>query len=221
MGNLNAILAFQIAHIILGSPPGHQVRLQRPPALPLHSVFERIPMHHTDADNAAAAKKAMELLSVKELADGQQYFGLYLQQLRRASRALKALNEPMIGDGLDQERYRSTFWLAGHDAQGPQARYDRTSSSRQPCRSPASSASTPGPIRSSRCTPPLSRSSRPRQDALRGRAGLSEALVLQTAGRSWGLGSSAFRRLCPGRCHHRAGNPTSLTGCTNTVALWH
>jgi hypothetical protein len=39
-----------------------------------------------------AAKKAIELLNAKELADGQQYFGLYLQQLQQRLKGLTALN---------------------------------------------------------------------------------------------------------------------------------
>jgi hypothetical protein len=79
---------------------------------PTTSVFNRIPMHHTDTDNAAAAKKAMELLSAKELEGGQQYFGLYLQQLQQRVKSLKALNEPMIGDGLVKSDDDPAFWLA-------------------------------------------------------------------------------------------------------------
>ena len=78
MGDLNAILAFQLAHIILDHRLDTKYAFNDRLLFPSTSVFERIPMHHTDADNAEAAKKAMELLSVKELADGQQYFGLYL-----------------------------------------------------------------------------------------------------------------------------------------------
>ena len=81
MGNLNAILAFQIAHIILAHRLDTKYAFNDRLLFPTTSVFNRIPMHHTDADNAAAAKKAMELLSVKELEGGQQYFSLYLQQL--------------------------------------------------------------------------------------------------------------------------------------------
>jgi hypothetical protein len=68
-------------------------------------------MHHTDADNTEAAKKAIELLNAKELADGQKYFGLYLQQLQQRVKALKALNEPMIGDGLVKGDNDTSFWL--------------------------------------------------------------------------------------------------------------
>ena len=68
-------------------------------------------MHHTDADNTEAAKKAIELLNAKELADGQKYFGLYLQQLQQRVKALRSLNEPMIGDGLVKGDNDTSFWL--------------------------------------------------------------------------------------------------------------
>ncbi len=119
MGNLNAILAFQLAHIILAHRLDTKYAFNDRLLFPTDSVFDRIPMHHTDADNAAAAKKAMELLSAKELVDGQQYFGLYLQQLQERVKALKALNEPMIGDGLVKSDTDPTFWLAAMMPKGP------------------------------------------------------------------------------------------------------
>jgi hypothetical protein len=119
MGNLNAILAFQLAHIILAHRLDTKYAFNDRLLFPTDSVFNRIPMHHTDADNAAAAKKAMELLNAKELVDGQQYFGLYLQQLQERVKALKALNEPMIGDGLTKSEADPTFWLAAMMPKGP------------------------------------------------------------------------------------------------------
>ena len=118
MGNLNAILAFQLAHIILGHRLDTKYAFSDRLLFPTTSVFNRIPMHHTDADNTAAAKKAMELLSAKELADGQQYFGLYLQQLQTRVKALKALNEPMLGDGLVKGDNDPTFWMQALVAKG-------------------------------------------------------------------------------------------------------
>jgi hypothetical protein len=112
MGNLNAILAFQLAHIVLGHRLDTKYAFNDRLLFPSDSVFNRIPMHHTDADNADAAKKAVELLNTKELEGGQQYFGLYLQQLQQRVKALKALNEPMIGDGLTKSDADPTFWMA-------------------------------------------------------------------------------------------------------------
>jgi hypothetical protein len=118
MGNLNAILAFQIAHIILAHRLDTKYAFNDRLLFPTTSVFNRIPMHHTDADNTAAAKKAMELLSAKELEAGQQYFGLYLQQLQQRVKNLKALNEPMIGDGLVKSDTDPTFWMQAMMAKG-------------------------------------------------------------------------------------------------------
>lgn len=107
-GNINAVLAFQIAHIILGHHIDTKFAFSDRMMFPAESAFQRIPMHHTDQENTDAAKKAIELLNAKELVDGQQWFGLYLQQLSARAKALKALNEPMMGDGLLKPD--GTFW---------------------------------------------------------------------------------------------------------------
>src|SRR5208283_5068011 len=112
MGNLNAILAFQLAHIILGHRLDTKFAFNDRLLFPSTSVFERIPMHHTAAENTEAAKKAMQLLSVKEYADGQKYFGLYLEQLQQRIKALPALNQPMLGDALIKSDNDTSFWMA-------------------------------------------------------------------------------------------------------------
>jgi len=112
MGDLNALLAFQVAHIILGHRLDTKYAFNDRLLFPSDSVFQNIPMHHTDADNTAAAKKAMDLLNAKELAGGQQYFGLYLQQLQARQKGLTALNTPMIGDALVKSDKDPTFWMA-------------------------------------------------------------------------------------------------------------
>jgi hypothetical protein len=61
----------------------------------------------------------MELLNAKELESGQQYFSLYLQQLQQRVKSLKALNEPMIGDGLVKSDEDPTFWMQAITAKGP------------------------------------------------------------------------------------------------------
>jgi hypothetical protein len=118
MGNLNAILAFQLAHVLLSHRLDTKYAFNDRLLFPTTSVFNRIPMHHSDADNIAAAKKAMELLNAKELEGGQQYFGLYLQQLQQRVHALKALNQPMIGDGLVKSDTDPTFWMQAMMAKG-------------------------------------------------------------------------------------------------------
>jgi len=112
MGDLNALLAFQLAHIILDHRLDTKYAFSDRLLFPSTSVFERIPMHHTDADNEAAAKKAMDLLNAKELAGSEQYFGLYLEQLQARLKGLSALNTPMIGDALVKSDKDSSFWMA-------------------------------------------------------------------------------------------------------------
>lgn len=117
MGNLNALLAFQVAHIVLGHHIDTKYAFSDRLMFPTESAFERLPMHHTDADNAEAAKKAVELLGSKELEGGEQYISLYLQQLQAREKGLKALTDPQIGDGL--LRPDGTFWLQALVAKGP------------------------------------------------------------------------------------------------------
>ena len=109
IGNLYAVLAFQVAHIILGHRIDTKYAFSDRLLFPSESTFTRLPMHHTDADNDAAAKKAVELLQPKDLANAQEFFGLYLQQLLQRSKALTALNTPMLGDSL--LRTDGTPWM--------------------------------------------------------------------------------------------------------------
>ncbi len=111
VGNLYAIVAFQLAHVITGHRLDTKYAFNDRLLFPDNSTFKRIPMHHTDADNTEAAKKAIELLSAKEIVDKQKYFGLYLQQLATEVKYLKALNEPVIGDGLVKSDTDSSFWM--------------------------------------------------------------------------------------------------------------
>jgi hypothetical protein len=117
MGNLNALLAFQVAHIVLGHHIDTKYAFSDRLMFPSESAFEKLPMHHTDADNAEAAKKAVELLGAKELESGEQYISLYLQQLQAREKGLKALTDPQIGDGL--LRPDGTFWMQALVAKGP------------------------------------------------------------------------------------------------------
>ena len=118
-GNLNALLSFQLAHIILGHRLDTKFAFNDTLIFPTITVFNHVSMHHSDADNTEAAKKAVELLGAKELVDGQQYFGLYLKQLQQQSKALLSLNAPMLGDALVKSDVNPTFWMAPLIAKGP------------------------------------------------------------------------------------------------------
>ncbi len=117
-GNLNAVLAFQVAHIVLSHRLDTKYAFSDRLLFPSTAVFQRIPMHHTLADNEAAAKKAVELLNAKELVDSQRYFGLYLAQLKERQKSLKALNEPVLGDSLIRSDGTDNFWMDALLAKG-------------------------------------------------------------------------------------------------------
>lgn len=117
MGNLNALLAFQVAHIVLGHHIDTKFAFSDRLLFPPESAFAKLPLSHTDADDAEAAKKALELLSVKDLADGEQYFGLYLQQLAAREKGLKALTNPQLGDSL--VKTDGTFWMQAIVSKAP------------------------------------------------------------------------------------------------------
>ncbi len=111
VNNLYAVLAFQVAHILQGHRLDTKYAFNDRLLFPDTSAFTRIPMHHTDRDNEEAAKKTIELLQPAELSAAANQFGLYLAQLHERSRALTALNEPMLGDSLIKDPKANTFWL--------------------------------------------------------------------------------------------------------------
>jgi hypothetical protein len=99
-GNLYTLLAFQVAHIILGHHIDTKFAFNDRMLFPSESVFQKIPMRHTDAEDAAAAKKAIELLAGSpELEKGEQYF------------------DPQMGDSLIKPD--GTFWLGALLGKGP------------------------------------------------------------------------------------------------------
>lgn len=119
VANLYAVIAFQLSHILLGHRLDTKFAFNDRLLFANTATFQRIPMHHTDADNEEAAKKTLELLQPKELQDAAATFGLYLTQLQERSKALTALNEPVIGDSLLKNVKTNTFWLQPLIGKGP------------------------------------------------------------------------------------------------------
>ncbi len=116
-GDLNTLLAFQVAHILLGHHIDTKYAFNDHLMFPQESAFTKIPMHHTDQENVDAAKKAIELMSVADLSDGQKYFGLYLQQLQAREKGLHALTDAQIGDGLLKDD--GSFWMQALVSKAP------------------------------------------------------------------------------------------------------
>ncbi len=98
--DLGAVLAFQLAHIVLGHHIDTRYAFNDRLLFPDEATFERIHMSHSDPDNELAAKKAVDLLNHSVYASQLAQPGLFLAQLNERSKQLAALNTPRIGDSL-------------------------------------------------------------------------------------------------------------------------
>ena len=98
--NLAAVLSFQLAHITLGHHVDTRYAFNDRLLFPDEITFQRITMNHSEAEDAAAAKKAIEFLHHSVYQDRLSNAGLFFAQLQDRSRALKALTTPRIGDSL-------------------------------------------------------------------------------------------------------------------------
>ena len=98
--DLAAVLSFELAHIVLGHHIDTRYAFNDRLLFPDQSAFERISMNHNDADNAAAAKKAVEFFNNSVYKDKAASVGLYLAQLQGREKQLTALLTPRMGDAL-------------------------------------------------------------------------------------------------------------------------
>lgn len=110
--DLAAVLSFQLAHLVLG----HKVDTEF--AFPDNLMFQdqatmrRLPLHHSDAENEAAAKKAIELLNNSPYKDKLGNVGLYFKMLEARSKTLPFLMQPELGDSLFRSPADNQVWLS-------------------------------------------------------------------------------------------------------------
>ncbi|MGH9586915.1 MAG: hypothetical protein ACRD3F_08170, partial [Acidobacteriaceae bacterium] len=109
--DLAAVLSFQLAHIVLGHHIDTRYAFNDRLLFPDEATFQRISMNHTEVDDAAAAKKAVELFNASIYAPKSGEVGLYFEQLGARQKALTALLTPRLGDSL--LRPDGTPWLSG------------------------------------------------------------------------------------------------------------
>ena len=98
--DLAAILSFQLAHITLGHHIDTRYAFNDRLMFPDKVTFQRITMNHSDRDDTAAAKKAIEFLNGSVYGDRLSNAGLFFVQLQARSKELKALTTPRLGDSL-------------------------------------------------------------------------------------------------------------------------
>src|ERR1700733_1567433 len=98
--DLAAVISFQLAHITLGHHVDTRYAFNDRLLFPDETTFQRITMNHSQADDAVAARKAIEFLHHSVYQDHLSNAGLFFAQLQNRSKELKALTTPRIGDSL-------------------------------------------------------------------------------------------------------------------------
>ena len=120
--DLAAVLSFQLAHIVLGHHIDTRYAFNDRLLFPDEATFQRITMNHSNLDNEAAAKKAVELFNNSVYKDKAASVGLFFQQLQTREKSLTALLTPRLGDSLLKSD--GSPWLAALTQGAPKLNID-------------------------------------------------------------------------------------------------
>ena len=133
--SLAAVLSFQLAHIVLGHHIDTKYAFNDRLLFPDESTFSRIQMHHTDADDIEAAKKAVVLLDQSIYKDKMPASGPLLRAAAAAGEGAQRVEYTAAGRfdaRFDRPALADRYPKAGSEAGPGQAGSDRSSSSGQP-----------------------------------------------------------------------------------------
>jgi hypothetical protein len=98
--SLAMVIAHELAHITLGHRVNTQFSFSDRMLFPDSETFERLDFTRSPADEEAADKKALELLSNSPYKDKLGNAGLFLKALQARALELKCLIRPHLGNGL-------------------------------------------------------------------------------------------------------------------------
>jgi hypothetical protein len=98
--SLAMILSHELSHIALGHPLDTKLAFNDRMFFPDEETFERLDFSRNAADEAAADKKALELLTNSPYKDKLSNAGLFLKALQARAPELKHLIRPHLGDSL-------------------------------------------------------------------------------------------------------------------------
>lgn len=110
--SLASVVAFQLAQLVLGHQVDTEFAFPDKLMFQDQATFRRLPLHHTDADNEAAAKKAMELLKNSPYKDKLGSAGLYMEALKLRGKSLPSLMRPELGDSLFTSAADDQVWMS-------------------------------------------------------------------------------------------------------------
>ncbi len=120
--SIASVIALELAHVALGHHIDTRYAFNDRLLFPDEATFQRIDMAHTEPDDAAAAKKAMEYLQASMYKDKLPSAGLYWEQLAERGKVLKDLNTPKLGDSMLKSD--GTPWMADLAHQAPKINWD-------------------------------------------------------------------------------------------------
>ncbi len=122
-----SVVAMELAHIAMGHHVDRRFAFNEDMLFPDTATFQRFNLNHSEADNDAAAKKAMEYLENSMYKDKLANAGLYYEQLADRAKDLKALTTPNLGDSLLKSD--GTPWMADLVRMAPKLNWDDLSQS--------------------------------------------------------------------------------------------
>ena len=129
--SLAMVLSRELAHILLGHNLGSKYAFNDRLLFSDESVYRNLGFRHLPEEEAAADKKALELLKSSPYADKLYTPGLFLRQLEVRGRALSALLTPHLGTGFtDRSGDRGSDGGVAGRCSGPRSR--QTGSDRSP-----------------------------------------------------------------------------------------
>ena len=117
-----SVVAIELAHIAMGHHIDTRYAFNDRLLFPDEATFRRIEMNHSDVDDAAAAKRAMEYLQASMYKDKLPDAGLFWEELADRGKQLRALNTPMLGDSL--LKADGTPWMSELSSQAPKINWD-------------------------------------------------------------------------------------------------
>lgn len=110
--SLASVLAHELAHIVLGHNQGSKYAFSDRLLFSDESVYRNLGFRHDAEEEAAADKKAIDLLKNSPYSQNLAAAGLFLREVEQRGSALEALLTPHLGDGFTDGRGRVSRMVA-------------------------------------------------------------------------------------------------------------
>jgi Peptidase family M48 len=102
--SLAMVLAHELGHVVLDHQIDTKLAFNDRMLFPDDETFERLDFQHSQAEEEAADKKAVEILKNSPYKDKLANAGLFLRALQDRAPQLKSLIRPHLGDGLASKK---------------------------------------------------------------------------------------------------------------------